>query len=246
MTLGHRITRWWLSLCIACVAATMVLTAAPADAQRRRRDGAREQAAPQPAHVIFDLLPEGAEVLIDEHSVGVGPLGPVEVQAGEHSVRVRLQGFTEYTDVVVVEGGQDFHVPVDLIPLSHVVAIESTPPGARVFVDDQFSGETPTDVELFDGEHTLRLTLRGFEDVTRTITAVAGQHDTWSVPLQALPEQAAAQWYEDPLVWIIAGASVVAVAVATVVIVLVAQPSPSQLEQFCNTEQGCIRFDPPF
>ena len=229
------------------VAASLVL-AGPVDAQRRRgRDTARQPpTAAQPTRVVFDLLPDGAEVLIDESSVGVGPLGPVDVEPGEHSVRVRLQGFTEYTDVVTVARGQELHVPVDLIPLAHVLAVTSTPPGARLFVDDRFAGETPTDVELIDGEHALRLSLRGFEDTLRTLTAVAGQRDTWAVELVAIPEQAPPQWYEDPIVWIVAGASVVAVAVLAIVIAVVAQPSDSQLDQFCMPEGRCIRFDPMF
>lgn len=217
-----------------------------AEAQRRRgRDTARP-AVVQPTRVVFDLLPDGAEVLIDEASVGVGPLGPVDVEPGEHSVRVRLQGFTEYTDVVTVARGQELHVPVDLIPLAHVLAVTSTPVGARLFVDDRFAGETPTDVELIDGEHALRLSLRGYEDVLRTITAVAGQRDTWSAELVAIPEQAPPQWFEDPIVWIVAGASVVAVTVLAIVIAVVAQPSESQLDQFCMPEGRCIRFDPTF
>lgn len=227
--------------------ATMLATPTLVEAQRRRgRDTQRTQPTPQPTRVVFDLLPDGAEVLIDEASVGVGPLGPVDVEPGEHSVRVRLQGFTEYTDVVNVARGQELHVPVDLIPLAHVLAVTTTPPGARLFVDDRFAGETPTDVELIDGEHALRLSLRGYEDALRTLTAVAGQRDTWAVDLVALPEQAPPQWYEDPIVWIVAGASVVAVTVLAIVIAVVAQPSDSQLDQFCMPEGRCIRFDPTF
>jgi hypothetical protein len=93
------------------------------------------------------VLPDGAEVLIDETSVGVGPLAPVEVEPGEHAIRVRLQGYSEYTDVDTVGRGAEVHVPVDLIPLAHVLAVSTTPPGARLFVVDRFAGETPTDVE---------------------------------------------------------------------------------------------------
>ncbi len=224
-----------------------VLLLAPggAEAQRRRgRDAVHEPATP--TRIVFDALPEGAEVLVDEMSVGVGPLGPIDVNAGEHAIRVRLQGYSEYTDVVSVARGQELHVPVDLIPLAHIVAVETTPPGARVFVDESFAGETPTDLELLDGPHALRLSLRGFEEVNRSIEAIAGHRDAWSVELVALPEQGPAQWYEDPIIWIIAGASVVAVTVAVIAIVFAAQPAPSQLDQFCMPEGRCIRFDPPF
>jgi len=168
------------------------------------------------------------------------------VTPGGTGSRSRLRGTSEYTDVVGVARGQELHVPVDLIPLAHIVAVETTPPGARVFVDESFAGETPTDLELLDGTHALRLSLRGFEEVNRSIEAIAGHRDSWSVELVALPEQGPAQWYEDPIIWIIAGASVVAVTVAVIAIVFAAQPAPSQLDQFCMPEGRCIRFDPPF
>ncbi|GAB4205213.1 MAG: hypothetical protein OHK0013_20870 [Sandaracinaceae bacterium] len=231
----------------ALLVGALLVVPGVADAQRRRsRDTTAQRQPATPTRIVFDLLPDGAEVLVDEMSVGFGPLGPIDVSAGEHSVRVRLQGYSEYTDVVTVAAGEELHVPVDLIPLAHVLSVESTPAGARLFVDERFAGETPTDVELVDGSHQLRLSLRGFEDVTRTIEAVAGQRDTWAVELVALPEQGPAQWYEDPIVWIIAGASVVAVTVAIVAIVLAAQPAAPQLDQFCMPEGRCIRFDPPF
>jgi len=232
------------------VLAILVTTLVPStgEAQRRRgRDRTPPPAQPTtPTRIVFDMLPDGAEVLIDESAVGTGPLQPVDVEPGEHSVRVRLQGYSEYTDVVTVGRGQELHVPVDLIPLAHVLGVTSNPPGARLFVDDRFAGETPTDVELVDGSHALRLSLRGFEDALRSIEAVAGSRDTWAVDLVALPEQGPAQWYEDPIVWIVAGASVVAVTILVIVIAVAAQPSNGALNDFCMPEGRCIRFDPTF
>jgi hypothetical protein len=237
----------WSLLLGSVLSGALWLAPDGAEAQRRRgRDTTAQRQPSTPTRIVFDLLPDGAEVLVDEMSVGTGPLGPIDVNAGQHAIRVRLQGYSEYTDVVTVAPGEELHVPVDLIPLSHVLAVETTPPGARLFVDDRFAGETPTDVELIDGTHALRLSLRGFEEVTRSLEAVAGQRDSWTVELVALPEQGPAQWYEDPIVWIIAGASVVAVTVAIIAIAFAAQPSAPQLDQFCTPEGRCIRFDPPF
>lgn len=185
-------------------------------------------------------------MLVDESPVGTAPLGPVEVTPGEHAVRVRLPGYSEFTDVVTVARGQEVRVAVELFPLAHVVAVESTPSGARVFVGDRFAGETPTEVELLGGSHTLRLRLRGFEDAVRTFEAVAGQRETWAVTLVALPEPGPAQWYEDPMFWVATGAGVLAVAAIVVVVAAAAAPSPSALEQFCAPEGRCIRFDPSF
>ncbi len=235
----------WIA--VVAILVTAILPSLGSAQRRRGRDRPTPPAQPAaPTRLVFDMLPDGAEVLVDESTVGTGPLQPVDVEPGEHSVRVRLQGYSEYTDVVTVGRGQELHVPVDLIPLAHVLAVTSTPPGARLFVDDRFAGETPTDVDLVDGSHALRLSLRGFEDALRSIEAVAGSRDTWAVDLVALPEQGPAQWYEDPIVWIVAGASVVAVTLLVVVIAVAAQPTDGAFREFCPTETSCIRFDPMF
>lgn len=234
-------------LLVSLIALAIGSSATSVEAQRRGRgrDTTTRRVAPPaaPTTVVFDALPEGAEVLIDEERVGVGPMGPVTVTPGPHTIRVRLEGFTEYTDVIDVAEGQDFHVPVDLFPLAHVLVVESNPVGARLFVDERYAGDTPLDVELLDGEHQLRLSLLGYEDVRRAFSAVSGQRDRWSVELELLTEQGPPEWYEDPVIWIVTGVSVVAVVTLAIVIAVVAQPGPNALDEFCAGDR-CIRFDP--
>lgn len=47
----------------------------------------------------------GAEVYLDDRRLGVTPLGPVTVDAGEHRVVVRRAGFRPFTQSVVLAGG---------------------------------------------------------------------------------------------------------------------------------------------
>jgi hypothetical protein len=238
------------SLVASALVAVLVVGSAldTVEAQRRRGRDVQRQAtsSAQESTLVFEGLPDGAEVFVDERPVGVGPLGPLTVDPGEHVVRVRLQGYTEHTEVIEVPRGAQRRLAVDLIALAHVVAVTTTPAGARLFVDDRFAGETPTDVELIDGAHSLRLTLRGYEDAVRTLEAMAGHRDVWTVELTALPEQAPPQWYEDPVTWIVTAASVVGVTALAVVIAVFAQPSSTELDQFCMPGDRCLRFDPVF
>lgn len=241
---------------VAFACALAVLTpASDADAQRRRRrdrDRDREEtaeAAPAATEgaLMFTGDYAGAEVLVDEELVGTMPLDPVMVAPGSHTLRIRLAGYSEYTDVVAVVAGEITDVWVDMIALSEVLAVETTPAGAHVFVDGTFLGDTPTEVELIDGERTLRLVLPGYEEATRTVTAVAGTHDTLTLTLSAIPEDDGEQWYESPITWGAVGGGVALVVVIIVIVAVATQSSGSQLDQFCaGGMQPCIRLDVTF
>ena len=247
VNLGTHLARW---MSLVLFGALTLSFPDGAEAQRRRRD--REPtttAAPAaPSRVFFSGLPDGAEILIDEQRVGVAPVaGPIETTVGEHALRVRLEGYSEYTDVIRVVAGQDLRVPVDLIPISHVVTVESEPTGARVFVDESYAGDAPTELELREGNHTLRLSLAGYEALTQPFEATAGHRDSLHLTLTLLPPPTAPQWFEDPIIWIVTGV-VVAVAVGvTVGIIVATQGQQSAYDAFCSDPANpCIRFEPPF
>lgn len=244
VTLGTHRARW-MSLTLFGLL-TLAFTSG-AEAQRRRRDRTAQEPV-APSRVIFSGLPDGAEILIDEQRVGIAPVdAPIETTAGEHALRVRLEGFSEYTDVIQVAPGQDLRVPVDLIPISHVLTVESEPAGARVFVDENYAGDAPTELELREGNHTLRLSLAGYESLTQPFEATAGHRDALHLTLTLLPPPSEPQWFEDPVIWIVTGV-VVAVAVGvTVGIIVATEGQQSAYDVFCSDPNNpCIRFEPPF
>lgn len=237
------------------VVAALVLAApaGSAEAQRRRRDRERDRTEEAAAPVgttgtlSFTGDYEGAEVLIDEHFIGTMPLDPLPVDAGSHTVRVRLPGYSEYTDVVTVVAGQATEVWIDMLALSEALTVITTPPGAHVFVDGTFLGDTPTDVDLREGERVLRLVLPGYEEVTRTVTAVAGANDLLSVELVPIPEDDGEQWYESPVTWGAIGGGVAAVVLVVVIAAVATSSSGTQLDQFCaGGMQPCIRVSVAF
>lgn len=244
------------SLCLAVVALlTMSLLAAPATAQRRRRRDTQTTTEGPTAPtattgtLTFQIVQEGAEVYVDEQLVGTSPVAPQTLARGSHTVRVRMPGFSEYSDVVTIEPGADLPLEVELFALSEALTITTTPPGAHVFIDGNFAGETPLDVDLQDGTHSIRVTLHGYEEAVREVTAQSGRHEELAVSLTALPEDAlrGPEIYEEPLFWVGVGGGVLA-AVAVVVIVVVATSGggSSQADAFCGQAGGCIRVDTPF
>jgi glutaredoxin-related protein len=45
-----------------------------------------------------------------------------------------------------------------------LLKVESTPVGAQIFVDSQFQGNTPAQLELPAGKHEVRLTLQNYHE----------------------------------------------------------------------------------
>ena len=52
--------------------------------------------------------------------------------------------------------------------------LESVPPGADIEVDGGFVGNTPSDVQVAEGEHTIGIKKAGFKDWERKVKVTAG------------------------------------------------------------------------
>lgn len=235
----------WISALLVTV---ILASAVTADAQRRRRRRARG-----PATLIIRTDVEGAEVIIDEETVGFTPVDPQTLEPGQHTVRVRRPGFTEFDDVVSLEAGQESTLDVPLIALAMIVTVRSTPDEARVFVDGTFRGNTPIELELADGDHSLRVVAPLYQEEIREVTARAGETDLFEFELERIPEELLnppdPEWYEEPLPWILVGAGALVVAAAIVVITYFAtQTQP--IEDHCGVmDNPCIELtvmEPPW
>ena len=191
---------------------------------------------------MLEATTEGAEVLLDENTVGFTPLDPQTLPPGSHTIRVRRPGFTEFDDVVQIRAGETTTVSVDMMALAMVVTVRSTPEEARVFVDGTFRGSTPIELELIEGEHSIRVASPRYHEAIRTITAIAGQTDMINVELEALPEDMlhprTPEWYEEPLTWILIGGGAVVVGVTIALIAFFASDQGSQFDDFCGADRG--------
>ena len=68
------------------------------------------------------------------------------------------------------------------------LSVASIPDGADIEVDGSFVGNTPSDVQVTDGEHTVAVKKTGFKDWERKLKVTGGS----SVHLNAQLEQVAA------------------------------------------------------
>ena len=73
-------------------------------------------------------------------------------------------------------------------PAPPVLMLETTPAGAEVYVDEERAGKTGPEgklkmTTLAPGEHRVRISAQGFDDLTRTVELTAGQTNTVAVAL---------------------------------------------------------------
>jgi hypothetical protein len=74
--------------------------------------------------------------------------------------------------------------PTETVAVSAKLRVESIPPAADIEVDGDFVGNTPSDVELKEGEHTVAVKKTGFKDWERKLKVSAGSSVNLSAELE--------------------------------------------------------------
>ena len=194
----------------------------------------------------------GALVFVDAEPVGTMPLAALPVSAGEHTVRVTLAGHTEFSDVITVRRGRQTRLAVELAAFSTVLRVETEPPGASVFVDGRFSGQSPIEVELLEGRRSVRVVRQGYYELVQALDATAGQAQVLRLVLEPLTEQEIEarslgtrdepSWYEEPWTWVAIGGGALVLAAAVVLVVALTADEPGEADAFCAPDPQCIQW----
>lgn len=64
------------------------------------------------------------------------------------------------------------------------VYVKSTPDGADVSTDGNFTGNTPSNLRLTPGKHTIKVSLSGYKEWTRDVTVTAGSQIALNATLE--------------------------------------------------------------
>lgn len=135
--------------------------------------------------IIVASEPAGAEVSMDGKVRGVTPLTLERVDAGEHAVRVALEGFHPVQEQIRVAGREAVPFRVTLQPrgtMQEFVAvapglltIEAPERGMAVRLDGDLYGYTPiAGSRLPPGTYELEVTAKGWEPFTTTVEVASG------------------------------------------------------------------------
>ena len=127
--------------------------------------------------------PSGALVFINGAFFGETPLHLRDLALGTHVVQIARPGHAPRSERVTLTPSMpsrsvsvELQKGLDLSgPLRGTIDIESTPRGARVFVDGRFLGQTPLRwPDAAPGTHQVRLELDGFAPVATPVLVRAG------------------------------------------------------------------------
>jgi formylglycine-generating enzyme required for sulfatase activity len=143
-----------------------------------------------PGRIDFFTTPvDGAQIIIDDRSMGITPLNNVRVGAGEHSIRIVRERYLEQEQVVSIEGlDRKQRFDFILAPAWSEVTLNTEPPGATVSIDSQEYGNTPLSLELLAGSHTVAIAKGDYLTHTMELEVEAGSQifpDT--IALQPVP-----------------------------------------------------------
>ncbi len=127
----------------------------------------------KPGRMSVATVPKtDATVTIDESLLGKEPYGPIELEAGFHSVRVEAPRYLPFTDLVEVSGLDQFEsLHVQLTPRWADVAVSSEPAGALILSGGNEVGVTPATIQLLEGTHELTISKDGFSAWDGSVTA---------------------------------------------------------------------------
>lgn len=135
--------------------------------------------------------PMGADVWIDGKDTGLTTSGATVIDSippGTHSYTLTMTGFQDKTGTFTIVSGQTTFLDVELVALTTIGSLEisSDPSGARVYIDDADSKRTTpaTILSLAAGDHTYKLVLSGYKEISGIFTIESGKATTVHIVLE--------------------------------------------------------------
>jgi len=115
--------------------------------------------------------PIGASLYLDGEFVALTPY-EMDVAPGAHALQLRLDGFQEYSENLLVGSGHEVVRNVFLQPQPEKkdILVDSFPQGAEVRVDGKVVGSTPLEYTFDYGTHVINLFKDGYSNYAKLIT----------------------------------------------------------------------------
>lgn len=112
--------------------------------------------------------PYSAEVSVDGRSIGRSTLEPVELQIGQHEVKVSSNGYRTESRTVTIKENQTTDINVSLSQVANY-KFTATPYGANIYVNKEHIGTAPCSKELTTGTYTIKATKAGYKDYVKSM-----------------------------------------------------------------------------
>jgi len=124
--------------------------------------------------LIVESEPKEAKVYINDTYKGLTPL-KTYLNIGEYKLKLVKENYKEKEQNIKIEENKEITLKVTLEPISTTakkgsLEVSSTPDKAKVYINDQYKGDTPLKLDLDIGTYNLKITKSGYQDYTDKIT----------------------------------------------------------------------------
>jgi len=120
--------------------------------------------------------PPDAHCYLDGKEIITAPNEFKGVSRGMHKLRITKVGYESLETQLQVQGTEHQELSFTLKPLKASLHVDTEPPGAMLYLNDQLLGNTPLDWTTIEaGSHKLRITLAGYEEYENTIYFARGE-----------------------------------------------------------------------
>jgi hypothetical protein len=122
------------------------------------------------ATLRVESTPTGAELFLNGVPRGQTPAVLERIPDGDSEVEVKSEGYAPFRQSIRLAAGDDEKLAVVLTPLPGTLKVVSMPAGARVYVANQYRGDTPfTMADLAPGSYRVRVELPAHETMARDV-----------------------------------------------------------------------------
>ncbi len=142
---------------------------------------------PVTSSVMIESKPADAVVEIDGKEVGQTPFIIHDQTIGKHSARLLKPGCVPQEISWTVEDARPQLVSGNLFSNTGTLDVKSDPAGANLFLDGKAIGKTPFTDKLEQGEHKIRVEMKGYNPHEQTAVVTRDEKKDVQVTLQILP-----------------------------------------------------------
>lgn len=115
------------------------------------------------------------EIYVDNQKVSTGTYTG-RLTSGVHIIEARQNNHHPHKQTVTINKGEEYSYDFNLKPKTGIISVMTTPPGAEIFLDGKSEGKSPKFIRnALIGNHSIKLVLKGYEDVVKQITVTEGQ-----------------------------------------------------------------------
>jgi hypothetical protein len=140
--------------------------------------------------LVIHTVPDGATVYVDEKNQGQSPIEVDVESTTQHAIKASKPGYRDAVKVIaqnkLTPGIKEILI-LQLQPLHEserpsketkisagTIEIATKPDESEIWVDGQFIGQTPAQIRLSPGDHTITVKKKGYKDSTKLIKVLEG------------------------------------------------------------------------